>query len=161
MSPATKPSLNLIDHCNTRTQCCWEIVFVAISLLSYHWGPGSILQWRYCDAAEPPVPNPKCEPLAVSFMAKEPVDLWTWTMKTSNPLRQAEILLQAGQNSSVNLHWILVFCPQFIPGRNDGLEIQLCPKVNQKMFKYADTDFTTYLTSSNDAIPVPALIMAQ
>lgn len=55
----------------------------------------------------------------------------------------------------------LGFCPQFIPGRSDGLEIQLCPKVNQKMFKYADTDFTTYLTSSNDAIPVPALIMAQ
>lgn len=55
----------------------------------------------------------------------------------------------------------LSFSPHFIPGMSDDLEIQLCPKVNQKMFKYADTDFTTYLTSSNGAIPVPALIMAQ
>lgn len=53
------------------------------------------------------------------------------------------------------------FSPHFIPGTSDGLEIQLCPEVNQKMFKYADTDFTTYLTSSNDAILVPTLIMAQ
>lgn len=102
----------------------------------------------------------------VSFMAKEPVDLGTLTMKNSIPLRQAAILLQAGQNSSVNLTaqnctLNLSFSPHFIPGTNDGLEIQLCPKVNQKMFKYADTDFTTYLTSSNDAIPAPALIMAQ
>lgn len=55
----------------------------------------------------------------------------------------------------------LRFSPQFIPGTGDGLGIQLCPKVNRKMFKYADTDFATYLTSSNDAIPAPALIMAQ
>jgi len=55
----------------------------------------------------------------------------------------------------------LSFSPNFIPGTDDGLGIQLCPEVNQKMFKYADTDFTTYLTSSNDAIPAPALIMAQ
>lgn len=99
-------------------------------------------------------------------MAKEPVDLGTLTMKNSIPLRQAAILLQAGQNSSVNLTaqncmLNLSFSLHFIPGTNDGLEIQLCPKVNQKMFKYADTDFTTYLTSSNDAIPAPALIMAQ
>lgn len=107
-------------------------------------------------------------------MAKEPVDLGTLTMKNSIPLRQAAILLQAGQNSSVNLtaqkctlnlsfslHFFFSFSLHFIPGTNDGLEIQLCPKVNQKMFKYADTDFTTYLTSSNDAIPAPALIMAQ
>lgn len=55
----------------------------------------------------------------------------------------------------------LCFSPYFIPGTDDDLEIQLCPKVNRKMFKYADTDFTTYLTSSNDAVPAPALIMAQ
>lgn len=55
----------------------------------------------------------------------------------------------------------LSFSPHFIPGMSDGLEIQLCPKVYQKMFKYTDTDFITYLTSSYDAIPVPALIMAQ
>lgn len=45
-----------------------------MSLLSYPGGPGRVLQWRY-DAAEPPVPRPKCELLAVSFMTKEPVDL--------------------------------------------------------------------------------------
>lgn len=80
-------------------------------------------------------------------------------MKNSNPLRQAAILLQAGLISKSALN--LSFSPHFIPGMSDDLEIQLCPKVNQKMFKYADTDFTTYLTSSNGAIPVPALIMAQ
>lgn len=87
-------------------------------------------------------------------------------MKNSNPVRQAAVLPQAEQNSSVNLTahncvLNLSFNPHFIPGTGDGLEIQLCPKVNRKMFKYADTDFTTYLTSSNDAIPAPALITAQ
>jgi len=87
-------------------------------------------------------------------------------MKNLNSLRQAAILPQAGKNSSVNLTaqncmLSLNFSPHFIPGTGDGLEMQLCPKVNRKMFKYADTDFTTYLTSSNDAVPAPALIMAQ
>lgn len=99
-------------------------------------------------------------------MVKEPVDLRTLTIKNSKALRQTAVLPQAGQNSSVNLTaqncmLNLSFSPHFIPGMGDGLEIQLCPKVNRKMFKYADTDFTTYLTSSNDAIPAPALIMAQ
>lgn len=89
--------------------------------------------------------NINCEKFKSTEAGCNPVAGWT------------EFISKSSQNSTLNL----TFSPHSIPGMSDGLDIQLCPKVNQKMFKYADTDFTTYLTSSNDAIPVPALIMAQ